>query len=62
MNQQTSKKIKIVSCSNSMFWYNKHTSEIFDVVKETSTEYWVRELGAWRCLNFVLKQDAKEIS
>lgn len=55
-------KIKIIKCSDSFFWYNKHIGEEVEVLKQNSKEYWVRELNEWRCWNFILKEDAEVVS
>lgn len=55
-------KIKILLCSDSIFWYNKYTGEIFDIVRESSDRYWVRERDQYGCLNFVMKTDCEEIN
>lgn len=54
-------KIKIIKCKDSLFWYNKHINQIFEVEKEWDTYVWVREPNEFRCLNFVLKEDCKEV-
>ena len=62
MNQDELKKIKIISCSNGIYWYNLHIGVEFEVQRETQEYYWVRELDAYRCINFVLKSDTQLIN
>lgn len=52
-------KIKIINCSDSLFWYSKHLSEIFDVHKVEHDVFWCREKNEYGCLNFVLKEDCE---
>jgi len=59
MNSGETKKIKIISCQNQIFWYNQHIGKEFDVVRETQEYYWVRELDSYGCINFVLKSDTE---
>lgn len=54
-------KIKILLCSDKIFWYNKYLNEIFEVRRESSDRYWVRERGQYGCLNFVMKTDCEVI-
>lgn len=50
-------KIKIIDSGSSLYWYNWHVGEIFDVVKTEENLYWVREPEGY--LNFVLREDAE---
>lgn len=50
-------KIKILKCTDPLFWYNKYINEIFYVQKIENTRVWVRELNEFGCLNFVLNED-----
>ena len=54
-------KIKILHCSDSMFWYNKHIGEIFKVVRIESDRFWVREQNEFGYLNFVLAKDCEVV-
>ena len=51
-------KIKVLKCSNQLFWYNKHIGEVFDVVKVQDLKFWCREKDHWGCLNFIEDKDA----
>lgn len=62
MKTEDTKQIKIIACSNSIYWYNKHIGETFDVQSENQQQYWVREKDAYSCLNFVLKSDSEIIN
>lgn len=50
-------KIKIIDSGSSLYWYNWHVGEIFDVIKTEENLYWVREPEGY--LNFVLREDAE---
>lgn len=50
-------QIKIIDSGSSLYWYNWHVGEIFDVVKTEENLYWVREPDGY--LNFVLREDAQ---
>lgn len=52
-------KVQIKSCNDSMLWYNIFIGELFNVIRETSTEYWVRDNNGYS--NFVYKQDCEII-
>jgi hypothetical protein len=52
-------KIKILRCSDSRTWYNKHIGEVLYVERVDSDRYWCRELDQYRCLNFVLIKDCE---
>lgn len=52
-------KIKILKCSNSILWYNKHIGEEFEVKFIEDEAYWTRETdGIFNALNWVYKKDA----
>lgn len=55
------KRIKIIDCSDPMFWYAEYlgTDKEFAVIKEERDRYWTREDAGY--LNFVLKKDAEEV-
>jgi hypothetical protein len=57
-------KIQITSCIDSSFWYYKYIGDVFEVERTDAVDgsYWVREKNVYRALNFVLKQDAVQIS
>lgn len=43
-------RVKIISCTNPILWYNDKIGETYNVSYETSTAYWVRVEGnlvAW---------------
>lgn len=50
-------KVKIISCSDALFWYNQYIDEIFDVIKTEEDIYWVREPSGYK--NFILRKDAE---
>ena len=50
-------RVKIISCSDALFWYNQHIGEIFDVIKTEEDIYWVREPSGYK--NFILRKDAE---
>jgi len=52
-------KIKIIDCSDSMFWYSSHVGEIFDVQRISHDVFWCRERNEYGCLNIVLKKDCE---
>lgn len=54
-------KIKILHCSDSMFWYNRHIGETFKVVRIESDRFWVREQDEFGYLNFVLAKDCEVV-
>lgn len=54
-------KIKILKSKDSLYWYSKYLNHIFEVEKEWDNYLWVREPNEFRCLNFVLKEDCKEV-
>ena len=55
-------KIKILRCSDSMLWYNKHIGEVMHVVRITPDRYWCKEINEYACLNFVLIKDCEVYS
>lgn len=46
-------KVKIKKCSDSLYWYNKHIGEEFDVHRFGERFVWVREPNEYQCLNFI---------
>lgn len=54
-------QIKILHCSDSMFWYNKHIGETFKVRRIESDRFWVREQDDYGYLNFVLTKDCEVV-
>lgn len=55
-------KFKIVSCSNSILWYNQYVGEEFEAVKETETSYWTLEPdNRFRLINWVYKKDTERV-
>lgn len=50
-------KIKIIQRSKQGMWYDTHIGCTFQVVREESNCYWVRELDEFKALNFVYKED-----
>ena len=50
-------KIKITSCSDSLFWYNSCIGEEFIICKIEYDRYWTREKDGY--LNFVLTKDCQ---
>ncbi len=53
-------KIKVISCSNKILWYNSHIGKEFEVQKEEPNAYWCLEPDMrFRCLNWILKSDAE---
>ena len=55
-------KIKILRCSDSMLWYNRHLGEVMHVVRIFSDRYWCKEINEYGCLNFVLIKDCEVYS
>lgn len=55
-------KIKILRCSDSMLWYNRHIGEVMQVVRITPDQYWCKEPNEYGCLNFVLIKDCEVYS
>lgn len=53
-------RIKIVSCSDSMFWYKEYVGEEFGVIGEDPTEFVVKTPSGY--LNIVRKIDAEVIN
>lgn len=51
----TTKKLQIKSCNELMLWYNLFIGETFDIIKESPTEFWVRDKNGYS--NYVLKTD-----
>ncbi len=52
-------RIKILRCSDSLFWYNSRINETFYVQRIESDRYWVREEDTTGYLNFVLFKDCE---
>lgn len=52
-------KIKILDCSDSLYWYSKHVGEVFDVQRIEHDVFWCREKDAYECLNIILKVDCE---
>lgn len=58
-------RIKVNKCSASLSntWYSHYVGETFDVVREESDVYWVRESDpVYRALNWILKEDVEVVS
>lgn len=51
--------VKVIRCSDSLFWYRKNIGQVFRVEYESADRFWVREDDEWRCLNFILKKDSE---
>lgn len=57
--QRNEMKIRILKCSNSLLWYNKHINEEFEVKFVADNCYWTRERdGVFNALNWVYTKDA----
>ncbi len=52
-------KVRIIRCSDSLFWYNSHIGEVFRVRKICPDRYMVREDDDCGYINFILYQDCE---
>lgn len=52
-------KLEIISCGDSMMWYNDHIGETFDLIREDMRYFWCIEPAGF--INVVEKKDAKLI-
>ena len=57
-------QIKIVGCSRKTYWYAKHIGEVFDVVDEDTTDYYVNyaKPDEYSISCMVLKSDAEVVN
>lgn len=54
-------KVKIVGCSDSMFWYAGRVGWVYQVRRIDSDRYWVRpEIDEYSGWNFIKIEDCKE--
>lgn len=58
--------VKIINCSDSLYWYNNLVGTIVPIHKVTfsATEgmlYWAREGGTWNAINFIKPSDAEVV-
>ena len=53
-------EVLITNCSDSSYWYRLHFGEAFEVIKEDSDMYWVRDHDGFR--NVIMKKDAVPLS
>lgn len=51
--------VKILRCSDFMFWYNNKIGDTFNFYSESFDCYWVRDRDGYR--NTVLKSDCEQI-
>lgn len=59
--------VKIINCSDSLYWYNNLVGTIVPIHKVTfsATEgmlYWAREGGTWNATNFIKPSDAEVVN
>ena len=54
-------KIRILKCSDSLYWYNQHIGSVFYVYRIDTDRYWCREENEYGCLNFVLISDCEVV-
>lgn len=54
-------QVKILKCSDSMYWYSKYIGEVFKVSRVTPNEYWTRERNMYQALNFISKGDCEVV-
>lgn len=59
--------VKIINCSDSLYWYNNLIGTIVPIHKVTfsATEgmlYWAREGGTWDAINFIKPSDAEVVN
>ena len=56
------KKVKVVSCSDKLLWYNAYIGQTFDVYFEDSGSYWVNEPSEHYAIkNWIFKHHAVEV-
>jgi hypothetical protein len=53
-------KIRVITCSDSLFWYANHIGKVFTTINETAEDYLVREPSGYT--NIILKKDCEEVS
>lgn len=56
------KKVKVVSCSDKLLWYNAYIGQTFDVYFEDAGSYWVNEPSEHYAIrNLIFKHHAVEV-
>lgn len=53
-------KVRITTCSDSLYWYSKLIGDVYQVRRIDSDRYWVRpELNEYSGWNFILFEDCE---